>query len=281
MLRRFVSAAFDLARSTPVSAVIAAGMGLLLAGCGATPSTCAGGFCPLPAAADSAEAVRQGDLGRGIRDYLLAHPEVLLEAQQALAAKQAADRQAQARALVARNHDALVADPEDPEMGNPRGDVTIVEFFDDECPYCKMMAPTLEALIRTDPGVRVVLKDIAILGPGSEVAARYALAAKRQGKYAAFHAALMADKTPEHQLTEAHLLEIAARLNLDTARLARDIQAPEIMGRAGRNRALAQAIGVTATPGLVIGDSVQTGALTPDALAKAVAAARARKAQAP
>ncbi|MEC4590289.1 MULTISPECIES: DsbA family protein [Nitrospirillum] len=225
------------------------------------------------------QATRQpDDLDTRIHAYLLAHPEVLTEMQQALAAKQAAERDAQTRATLAANHDALLADAGDTILGNPKGDVTIVEFFDDECPYCKMMAPTLEAVVKTDPGVRVVLKELAVLGPGSEIAARYALAAQQQGKYLVLHAALMADKTPEHQLTEARVKEIAAGVGLDTARLERDGQSADIVVRLQRTRALAQTIGIRGTPGLVIGDTVHSGAMTPDALVKAIAAARAAKA---
>jgi protein-disulfide isomerase len=141
-----------------------------------------------------------------------------------------------------------------------------------------MMAPTLEAVVKADPGVRVVLKEMAVLGPGSEIAARYALAAQQQGKYLALHAALMADKTPEHQLTEARVKEIAAGIGLDIARLERDSQSADIVVRLQRTRALAQTIGIRGTPGLVIGDAVHSGAMTPDALVRAIAAARAGKA---
>ncbi|TWB35306.1 DsbA family protein [Nitrospirillum viridazoti] len=217
------------------------------------------------------------DFDARIHAYLINHPEVLTEMQQALTAKQAAEREAQTRAVVAANHDALMADAGDAILGNPKGDVTVVEFFDDECPYCKMMAPTLETVVKTDPGVRVVLKELAVLGPGSEIAARYALAAQQQGKYLTLHAALMADKTPEHQLTEARVKEIAAGVGLDTARLERDSQSADIVVRLQRTRALAQTIGIRGTPGLVIGDTVHSGAMTPDALVKTIAAARAAK----
>lgn len=225
----------------------------------------------------SACAPTDAALDQHIHDYILSHPEIIPEAERVLASRQAQERLARTRTALDENRGALEHDTLDPAIGNPKGDVTIVEFFDDECPFCKMLAPTLDKVVAADPGVRVVFKEFPILGPGSEVAARYALAAHRQGRFAEIHAALMADKTPEHQLSEAHILEIAAGLGLDMAQLARDVQDPALQERIQKNRDLARRINITATPGLVIGDTAQSGALTPDALMKLIAAARARK----
>lgn len=205
-----------------------------------------------------------------IRDYIMTHPEIVADAQKALAERRQRD-------LVRGNHAALFEDPGDVVIGNPKGDVAIVEFFDNECPFCKLFGPTLEKLIAADPNVRVVLKEFAVLGPGSEIAARYAVASKRQGRYLPFHAALLADRTPEHQLAEAHILEIASSVGLDAAQLKQDAQAPEIQQQLDRARALGRTLGIVGTPGLVVGDQVQSGALTFEALQGAVAAARARR----
>lgn len=235
--------------------------------------TADGGQCPL-AGHEADEPVRHSELDTAIHDYLVTHPEVLLEAQKALAAKQTEEREAKARAAIADNRAALVADPADGEFGNPHGDVTIVEFFDNQCPYCKALAPVLDQLVAADPNVRIVLKEFPILGPGSDLAARYALAVKRQGKYTAFHAALMADLTPEGQLAEPRLLEIAKSLGLDLDRLKQDISAPAFTEQTRRTIALARTVGVTGTPGLVIGTSVQSGAMPLDSLKEAVRNAR-------
>jgi protein-disulfide isomerase len=257
----------------PFAALIAAGFAMagpaFAEGC-----TGAGEQCSI-AAHDSAQPVLRGELDAAIHDYLIAHPEVLVEVQRSLLAKQAEERQAKTKSAIEENRAALIADAADPEMGNPNGDVTIVEFFDNQCPFCKLLAPSLDQLVSSDHNLRIVLKEFPILGPGSDISARYALAAKRQGKYAPFHAALMADATPETKLAEPRILEIAASLDLDLARLKEDIQAPEIMDQIQRDRALAQTIGVMATPGLVIGDTVRSGAMPLNDLTEAIRAARA------
>jgi len=212
--------------------------------------------------------VLRSDLDGLIHDYLLAHPEVIAEAQKAQLTRRVRD-------VLAENKAALYADADGSVIGNPRGDVTIVEFFDDECPFCKLLAPTLNELIARDKNIRVILTEFPILGPGSEIAARYALASKKQGRYPAFHAALMADKSPEHGLTEAHILDVAAGLGLDVTRLKQDSQAPEIIVTLNRNRALGKTIGFIGTPGLIIGETVLSGAPPLDALVQAVASARA------
>ena len=244
-----------------------------------TPSIaagCADGTAQCPITEHDAEKpVLHSELDAAIHGYLLAHPEVLIEVQKALQTKQAEERGAKSKAAIVENRAALVADSRDFELGNPKGDVTIVEFFDNQCPYCKLLAPALDQLIASDPNLRIVLKEFPILGPGSEVAARYALAVKRQGKYAEFHAALLADKTAEGQLAEPRLLEIATSLGLNLDRLKTDAASPEIMNQIQHTRALGRLIGVTGTPGLVIGNTVESGLMPLDALTAAVHMARA------
>jgi len=217
------------------------------------------------------------DVSQQIHDYILAHPEVIAEAQRGLATRQAAERQVQAKKVLADNHDAVFADPADPVLGNPKGDVTIVEFYDLDCPFCRALAPSLRQLIDEDHGVRLVLKDYPILGPGSELAARYALAAIKQGKYAVFHETVLASKLPEHQLDEGKILGFAAAAGLDIARLKTDAADPTLSKRIADNRALASKLGIAGTPGLIVEDQIQGGALSLDALKKLLADARARK----
>jgi protein-disulfide isomerase len=255
---------------------------LVSAGFTSTPSiadscTDGSGQCSI-ADHEADQPVLHRELDAAIHDYLVAHPEVMLEVQRALMAKQTEARQAKAKTAVAENRAALFDDPADAVLGNPKGDVTIVEFFDNQCPYCKALAPSLDQLVSSDPNLRVVLKEFPILGPGSDIAARYALAVRRQGKYAEFHAALMADKTPESQLAEPRVLEIATSLQLDIPRLKQDAQSPEITGQIQRDYALARTIGITGTPGLVIGDTVQSGAMPVNELIEAIRIARAKKA---
>jgi protein-disulfide isomerase len=246
---------------------------LFLSACSNVSGDCLGsesGQCNI-AQHDANEPVRRGEFDSLLKAYLDDHPEIVAEMNQKLRAKQVAERQAKGKQVLAENRAEIFEDATDPMLGNPRGDVTLVEFFDNECPFCKKLSPTLEQLISKDSGVRVVLKEYPILGPGSEIAARYALAAVRQGKYAEFHSALMADKTPEHQLAEPRILEIAADAGLDVARLKRDAGGPDIAGRIETNRTLARKLTITGTPGLIIGGRIESGALSLEALQQAVA----------
>ncbi len=217
------------------------------------------------------------DVSQQIHDYILAHPEVIAEAQRGLAVRQAAERLTQAKKALADNHNAVFTDPADPVIGNPHGDVTIVEFYDLDCPFCRALAPTLKQLVEEDHGVRLVFKDYPILGPGSELAARYAFAAIKQGKYAEFHDAVLASKLPEHQLDETKIQGFAATAGLDVARLKTDAADPALTKRIADNRALAGKLGISGTPGLIVGDQLQSGALSLEALKKMVADVRARK----
>ena len=216
-------------------------------------------------------------LGQQMHDYLVAHPEVITEAQQAMGRRQAAERQAAFKQALAASHDAVFSDPAAPVIGNPQGDVTIVEFYDLDCPFCRALAPTLQQLVEEDHGVRLILKDYPILGPGSELAARYALAAIKQGRYAEFHHAVLASKLPEHQLDEGKIEGFAAAAGLDVARLKADAADPAFTKRIADNRALAGKLGISGTPGLIVGDQVQGGAMSLDALKKLVADVRSRR----
>lgn len=192
-----------------------------------------------------------------VREYLLKNPEVIMEALQILQERQrAAEAENLKRTIVTRSEDIL-DDPAAPVGGNPEGDVTLVEFFDYNCPYCRRVAPTVAEIIAADPDLRVVYKEFPILGPGSTFAARAALAAQRQGKYAPFHEALM---RAGQSLDEEQVLEIAEAVGLDTERLDQDMQDPAIQEAIARNLQLANALGITGTPSFVIGDRVVPGA---------------------
>jgi protein-disulfide isomerase len=232
-----------------------------LVGCGTLPT---GGCKPPAEITDDA-----------IHDYLVVrHPEVLREMSQALRDRQQATQAAQAREALAANGNAVYRDAADPVVGNPDGDVTVVEFFDFECPFCKRLAPELKRLYAGDAGVRVVYKQFPILGPVSVAAAKAALASAKQGRYEAFHDALMADQTPEHQLTEQHLLEVASSVQLDIAKLQADMASSEIEAKIAATTALARQIGLSGTPGVIIGETLVPGAMSFEALKTAVAAAR-------
>jgi protein-disulfide isomerase len=130
-------------------------------------------------------------LGKAIRDYLMANPEVLVEAMQELERKQDSQRDTVAQKAIQENRSALMSDPESPIVGNPNGDVTIVEFSDYQCPYCKRAHTAVKSVLAADSKVKLVFKDLPILGEPSRIAAFAALAARAQNKHLAFHDALM------------------------------------------------------------------------------------------
>jgi protein-disulfide isomerase len=208
-----------------------------------------------------------------IHDYLLEHPEVILEAvgkYQAQQQKAAADQQAKA---IVERRDELTKDPNAPVLGNPDGDVMLVEFFDYRCPYCKAVSAGLMDTIRSDGHVRLVMKEFPILGADSEYAAKAALAAHRQGKYGELHEAMMMFKS---KITPDDVKRIADTMGIDVPRMERDMVSPEIAGMIQRNNDLARSIGITGTPSFVISDQLVPGAVSMEELKERIAAARQR-----
>ena len=159
-----------------------------------------------------------------------------------------------------------------PVSGNPQGDVTVVEFFDYRCGYCKRAFPSVMALLKADSQVRVVWKEFPILGPVSLFAARAAMAADKQGLYHEFHVAVMG---AEEELTEDTVIALAAANGLDIDRLRADMEDPAIDAYLEETRQLAQALGITGTPAFVVGDTLIPGAVDPARLQASVADARA------
>lgn len=206
-----------------------------------------------------------------IRDYLKKNPDVMLDALQAAEDKIKRDTHVKASAaLVAHRHEVF-DDPDTPVAGDPQGDVSLAEFFDYRCPYCKEVEPELEALLGQDRRLRFVYKEFPVLGPASVTAARAALAARKQGKYDAFHRAMMAMKG---QINEATVFKVASSVGLDVARLKRDMTAPEIDRMLKANLDLADALDIHGTPGFVIGDEIVPGAVSLDDLKQLIATAR-------
>ena len=218
----------------------------------------------------SSDQVQQVE--RLIREYLLANPELLSEMSNRLRAKQEQATAARMKEVVATRRAELVSDPNSYVAGNASGDVTIVEFFDYQCGYCKRVHPALTTLLKQDPGVRLVLKELPVLGPASETAARAAVASLAQpGKYHAFHTALM-----QHQerLDEASVLAIAGRVGVDVTKLSADMKSDRVAAVLKANRELATALGVNGTPAFVIGDRLVPGAVPLERLVELVAQQR-------
>ena len=147
-------------------------------------------------------------------------------------------------------------DPNAPVLGNPDGDVTVVEFFDYNCPYCRRAMPQVQGLLDGDPNVRLVYREWPILGDGSVFAAKAALAARNQGKYEEFHWAMMG---MSGRAEEASVLRIAKEVGLDIGQLRRDMEAPEVQEHIASSMRLTQALGFNGTPSFVIGDALVPG----------------------
>lgn len=209
-----------------------------------------------------------------VRQYILDHPEVVVEALQRYEQqRQAAEAERQRAALTSLAAE-LTDDPRDPVIGNPGGDVTLVEFFDYRCPYCKRASGTLAQLIEEDPNLRVVMKEFPILSQESVQAARAALAARQQGKYEAFHFALMEGGGG---FTDDEILLVAEQVGLDAEALEQAMQDPAIDALLRDVNGLAEKLGITGTPAFVIGDTLIPGAVGLEELRAKVAEARAGK----
>ena len=208
-----------------------------------------------------------------IHDYLMAHPEVVIESLRAGDARAKQQAEADTRAQILKHRDELVHDPKSPEGGNPAGDVTIVEFFDYRCPYCKQVEPELEALLKEDGRIRVVYKEFPILGPESLIASRVSLAALQQSpkKYGRLHAALLSAKG---QLSQDSILKAAEDAGLDVARIKTDMNGPEIDALIKRNYDLAETLNIRGTPAFIVGNEMTPGAVDLPTFKKMVADAR-------
>lgn len=228
----------------------------------------------LPAWAESSSASGQPALEQAIEQYIRSHPEVIEQALQALEVKRQEDERLRVVQAVATHQEELLRDPASPVSGNLNGEVTVIEFFDYRCGYCKRVASAVTQLQRDDPGVRVVYKDFPIWGEASVFGARAALAAREQGKHQAFHEAMLAS---DNELTQEEVFAIAQRVGLDVKKLEADLHAPEWQAAIDRNRALAKLLGISGTPGFVIGGEVYPGALELAGIKALVAKARTKR----
>jgi protein-disulfide isomerase len=226
-----------------------------------------------PALSDMTEAEREAFRAE-VRAYLMEHPEVLMEAIQVLEARRDANARVADTEMIASHGEQLFHDPNSWVGGNPDGDVTLVEFSDYRCGYCKKAHPELQELLRRDPNIRLVVKEFPILGPESVTAARMATAALDldPSKYGALNDALMSF---EGQLTEAAAYQIAGFAGYDTAALKARATSAEIEARIADTYALARAMGLQGTPSFVLGNQIIRGYLPIERMLEAVADARA------
>ncbi len=219
-----------------------------------------------------AQDLSEEDVKRLALEAILENPDIIMQAVDILQRREEAAAAEASAAAITELQSELTEDPNAPVLGNPDGDVTVVEFFDYNCPYCKQAAKDVEALIENDPGVRVVYREWPILGEGSLFASRAALASRAQGKYEDFHWALMAERSRKD---EAAVLRIAESVGLDLTRLQEDMMAPEVSEHIARSQQLASALGFNGTPSFVIGETAVPGMVPLDAMQQIVAEVRA------
>jgi protein-disulfide isomerase len=209
------------------------------------------------AASSTFSASQRKELEAIIKDVLVKNPEILFEAQNALEAKME-KIQAERMAVAMKEHAGeLYRPPNSPVVGNSKGDVPVVEFFDYNCGYCKKAFLDLAKLMEKDRKVRVILKEFPILSKGSEEASRVALAAKMQGKYWEFHRAMLEG---QGQANEASALRAAEKLGLDMVRLKKDMASAEVKKEIEDTRNLAGKMGIQGTPHFIVGDKIIGGA---------------------
>ena len=211
------------------------------------------------APAQDAPPKSKADVEQIVKEYLLKHPEVIIEAVNKYQENQRVDEKKKAQQSISSNRQQLLADPASPVAGASTAEaVTVVEFFDYRCGYCKRMAPTIAKFVNGSK-VRMVYKELPILGPDSMIAAKAALASRKQGDvYTKFHQDLM---SLDGAITMASIEKVALKNNLDIAKLKADMEAPEIQAQIKATQTLAESIGVNATPSFVIGNELFTGAM--------------------
>ncbi len=238
-------------------------------------------FCAAPpaASAQSFSDGQRGEIETIVRNYLIAHPEVLEEAMTELNKRQAAAEVEKHEASVAQNSDAIFNSPRGVVLGNKDGDVTFVEFFDYNCGYCKRAMADMLDLLKTDPKLKVVLKEFPVLSEGSVEAAKVAVAVRMQDpggkKYLDFHQRLLGGRGPADK---ARAMAAAKEAGLDTARIEKDLASPEVRATIEENFKLAEAMGMNGTPSYVIGKQVVVGAVGLDSLREKIGVARCGKA---
>ncbi len=243
---------------------------------------CAALALALPAAAAAQTSTfsdaQRDEIRRIVKEYLIANPEVLQEAVGELEKRQAKADAERSKAAVAQHRDELLQSSRQVTLGNPQGDVTLVEFFDYNCGYCKRALGDMMELLKSDPKLKVVLKEFPVLGPGSIEAAQVAVAMRMQDKsgkkYLDFHQKLL---TGRGQADKARALAAAKDAGADMARLEKDLKDPEVSATLEEGMKLAEALGVSGTPSYVVGDAMVPGAVGLKALQEHIQNARKSK----
>src|SRR5215204_305195 len=234
----------------------------------------------VPVGAQSFSTDQRGEIERVIREYLLSHPELLQEVMGELEKRQTAAEAEKHRAGVKEHAATIFSSPRQVTLGNPQGDITVVEFFDYNCGYCKRAMDDMTALLKGDAKLKFVLKEFPVLGEGSTQAAQVAVAVRMQDKtggkkYLEFHQKLLTGRGPADK---ARAVAVAKEIGLDMARLEKDMASDEVRETLQESFKLAEALGLNGTPSYVVGSDVVIGAVGLPALKERVNNARCGKA---
>jgi protein-disulfide isomerase len=241
-------------------------------------------FIALPAAApvraQSFTADQRGEIERIVKEYLLSHPELLQEVMSELEKRQAVAEAEKHRDAVKQYSEAIFSSPRQVTLGNTQGDVTVVEFFDYNCGYCKRAMSDMLDLMKNDAKLKFVLKEFPVLGEGSMQAAQVAAAVRMQDKsggkkYLEFHQKLLTGRGPADK---ARALAVAKEIGLDVARIEKDMAGDEVKAQLEESFKLAEALGLNGTPSYVVGNDVVVGAVGLNTLKEKINAARCGKA---
>jgi protein-disulfide isomerase len=224
-------------------------------------------------AADGFNEAQRIEINKIVQSFIMENPQVILDAVQQMQAKAKEGKKALIKKNLITSREKLINDPNSPTSGNPKGDVTIVEFFDYRCVYCKRVLPTMLKAVKEDGNVRIVYKELPILGAESVVASRASLAAWRLApkKYEAFHTTLMANKG---HFSELKIRSIASDLSIDGNALIEGMKSSDIDFILNENHALAQSLGISGTPAFIIGEELVPGAVDMNTLKRMIKKAR-------
>ena len=232
---------------------------------------CFGGFTPVKSANAADKSLSKADVEQIIHDYIVKNPQIILSSVDGYQRKA---RQTHQNTALERNKDFLFNDLDSPYAGKLDGDVTIIEFFDYNCHFCKAVFPDVQKLLKKDKKVHFVFRDLPMLGPTSKTAAKWALAAQKQKKYFEYHEALMSNKDP---ITDDLLEKIAKKLNMDIPQAKKDINSKDVILQLDKTRALATNIGINGVPAFIVDGEMGSGAISLERMEEMIANQRKRQ----
>lgn len=220
-----------------------------------------------PANADVFNQAQRSEIEKLIKQYLIENPEIVVQALEEMRQRQQKLEDERVRLEIKRHSADLFSSATSPILGNNSGKINLVFFFDYQCTYCKQIAGTLIDRLKQERDVKLIMKELPILGPESFMMAQAALAARKQGKYEAFHMALMASRS---RLSSEQVQKIAEGLGLNLKQLSQDMQSLEVLQELDKNRSLATILNIHGTPAFIVGSQLVVGAPEPDDLIKAL-----------